>query len=254
MINVALTPASIQPAPVAVVIDVLRASSTITEALAAGYRRIRCCRTIEQAEALREPGRVIAGERACIKPPGFELGNSPAAFRRLRGQEVVLTTTNGCPAMFAAAAVCDRVLVGSLLNLEAILAELDGAGDVVLVCAGTDGAPAIEDTYLAGRISATLGGARSDSARIAEAVAAAHPRPSTALRAGRGAAALLAAGLAADIDWCAQESVLDVVPQLSALEDDVALVDAAAPISPQRDQLDPILLPEALLQGQAIHR
>jgi hypothetical protein len=60
--------------------------------------------------------------------------------------------------------------------------------------------------------------------------------------------------LTADIDWCAQESVLDVVPQLSALEDDVALVDAAAPISPQRDQLDPILLPEALLQGQAIHR
>ncbi|MDQ3103238.1 MAG: 2-phosphosulfolactate phosphatase [Actinomycetota bacterium] len=227
MIDVAFTPASIRPAPLAVVIDVLRASSSIAQALAAGYERVLCCRTIAEAEALRAPGRLIAGERGCVKPPGFDLGNSPSGFATRAADEVVLTTTNGCPAVLAAEHIADEVLVGCLLNFDSLLSRLEGESDVVLVCAGTDGAPALEDVYLAGRISAATPGKRTDAARVAESVAVAHPRPEAALAASADAGALRAVGLEEDVAWCARESVLDVVPRMATLVDGAAAIEAS---------------------------
>ncbi|HET8979321.1 MAG TPA: 2-phosphosulfolactate phosphatase, partial [Solirubrobacteraceae bacterium] len=75
MIDVALTPADLTPAPVAVVIDALRATSTATWALAAGYERVLLTDTVERALTLRGPGRVLAGERGCVRPPQFDQGN-----------------------------------------------------------------------------------------------------------------------------------------------------------------------------------
>lgn len=225
MIDVAFTPAAARPAPVAVMIDVLRASSTISQALATGYERVLCCRTITEAEALRGAGRVLAGERSCVPPAGFDLGNSPAVFETLRGREVILTTTNGCPALLAARAVADEVLVGSLLNLAALLEALESREDVIAICAGTDGAPALEDTYLAGRIVAALGGERTDAARMAEAVALAYGSPGEALAASEDAGALREAGLAADVERCARESTIDVVPRVSGLIGTAAVVE-----------------------------
>lgn len=225
MIDVAFTPASIRPAPLAIVIDVLRASSSIVQALAAGYARVHCCRTIEEAKSLRAPGRVIAGERSCVKPLGFDLGNSPSSFEYRQAEEVVLTTTNGCPALLAARLVSDEVLVGCLLNLDALVRRAGHDEDLVLVCAGTDGAPALEDVYLAGRISAAIGGARTDAARVAESVALAHPNPVTALEASADAEALRRVGLEADVEWCARESVLEIVPRLSGLAGGAAIID-----------------------------
>ena len=232
MIDVAFTRATIAPARLAVVIDVLRASSSITQALAGGYRRVMCCRTLADAVALRAPGRVLAGERDCVPPPGFDLGNSPSGFRSPRGEEVVLTTTNGTPALLEAAASADEVLIGCLLNLRALLAHIDelapgGDPDVILICAGTHGRPALEDVYLAGRIAGALGGARTDAARVAEAVAASYREPRAALAASADAAVLEEVGLGRDIDCCARESVLDVVPRTSALEQGVAIVEPA---------------------------
>jgi 2-phosphosulfolactate phosphatase len=119
------------------------------------------------------------------------------------------------------------VLIASLLNLDAVCAQLAGREDVLLVCAGTDGRVSMEDVYLAGRISAALEGDRTDAARIAESLAAAYPRPLDALAASGGAIGLRREGLESDIDFCAQESIVEVVGRLSAMVDGAALLTAA---------------------------
>lgn len=214
MIDVAFTRAGVRDAGVAVVIDVLRATSTVAQALAGGYRAVLCADSIELAETLRAPGRVLAGERRCVPPPGFDLGNSPQDVTAARGEELVLATTNGAPAVVAAARHAPVVLLGCLLNFDALLAALP-AGDLQVVCSGTDGAVAVEDVYVAGRICARVSGPRTDAARVAEAVALAYSTALDALVAGAGGRALVAAGLEADIAFCAQESLLDVVPRVA---------------------------------------
>jgi 2-phosphosulfolactate phosphatase len=164
-----------------------------------------------------------------VRPPGFDQGNSPREATRARGFELVLATTNGAPTIVAAAAHAADVLLGSLLNLDALIAELRNRvdppeADIQIVCSGTDGAPALEDVYVAGRISAALSGARSDSARIAEAVARAFTAPRAALGASADAAILCANGMAADIDYCARTSELDHVPVVAAASAGVASV------------------------------
>jgi phosphosulfolactate phosphohydrolase-like enzyme len=97
----------------------------------------------------------------------------------------------------------------------------NGVSDVQIVCSGTDGAAALEDVYVAGRVSAALNGPRSDAALVAEAVARGYPTP---LEASADARVLRAAGLEHDIVHCALESRLDVVPRVLAAADGVAAV------------------------------
>jgi 2-phosphosulfolactate phosphatase len=227
VIDVAFLGTAVRPAGTAVVVDVLRATSTITLALASGYERVLVAGTIDEAKALRTPERTLAGEVGCARATGFDLGNSPEETREPRGAELVLATTNGAPAIVAAAASSDEVLVASLLNLDAVLAQLDGRADILLVCAGTDGAVSMEDVYLAGRLSAQLPGKRSDAARIAEAVAAAYPNPVDALEASAGAVGLHREGLESDIAFCAQESVIATVPRLAETVDGIAVIQRA---------------------------
>lgn len=227
MIDVAFLGTAVRPAGTAVVIDVLRATSTITLAMASGYERVLVAGSIEEASGLRGPGRVLAGEVGCARAPGFDLGNSPEETLEPRAPELVLATTNGAPAIVASAAVADEVLAASLLNLDAVLAQLADADEVLLVCAGTDGRASIEDVYLAGRLSAALDGPRSDAARIAEAVAASYPTAREALEASAGAIGLRREGLESDIAFCAQESIVDVVPRLAEMVDAVAILTLA---------------------------
>src|SRR5436305_8610882 len=127
VIDVAFTPAGLRPAGVAVVIDVLRATSTAAQALASGYRSVACADSLARARLLRGPGRTLAGEHECLKPPGFDLGNSPAGVLHPgESCELVLATTNGAPAIVAAAEVAGEVLLACLLNLDAVAAALDG--------------------------------------------------------------------------------------------------------------------------------
>jgi len=230
MIDVAFTRADLRPADVAVVVDVLRATSTITHALDAGYRAVLVAESVERARTLRAPGRVLAGERACVAPPGFDQGNSPRDAMRPAGDELVLATTNGAPAIVAAARHAPIVLVGCLLNLDAVAAAVDGS-DVQIVCSGTDGAVALEDVYVAGRLCAQLRGRRTDAARVAEGVGRAYPTPLAALADSAGARALRAAGLDDDIELCARESTLDVVGRVSAGAPGLArVIDATATV------------------------
>jgi 2-phosphosulfolactate phosphatase len=239
-VDVAFTRAEITSADVAVVIDVLRATSTIAQALAAGYGRVLCGESIDAARRLRAPGRVLAGESDCVRVPDFELGNSPVAVASAAplGEELVLATTNGSPAIVAASRAAERVLVGCLLNLRALVRAIPAASRVVIVCSGTDGRPALEDVYAAGRIVTALQVTPTDAGRVAECVAERYATPLEPLAASVGAAALRSTGQARDIAWCARESVLDLVPEVSSVEDGAAVVTAARPQAEARAESD----------------
>jgi 2-phosphosulfolactate phosphatase len=228
-VDVCFTPQEIRPVEVAVVVDVLRATSTIVQALAVGYPRVVCCRSVATARELRAPGRVLAGESACVRLPDFELGNSPAAMATVgrRGQELVLATTNGSPAVVAASRAAERVLVGCLLNLRAVLAAVPTDARVAIICSGTNGRPALEDVYVAGRLVAALSRVPSDAARVAERAASGYGSPLEPLAASEDAAQLRATGQERDIAWCARESVLEVVPEVWSIEDGASVVGPA---------------------------
>lgn len=223
-VDVAFTPADVHPAATAVVLDVLRATSSISQALAGGYERVLCVDDRDRALELRGPDRVVAGEEGGLRPEGFDLGNSPAEFTEPRARELVLATTNGSPAIVAAAEGSKEVILASLLNLDAVVAALAG-DDVLIVCSGTDGRVALEDAYLAGRLSERLGGERTDSALVAESVARGYPDAQSAVSASAHADTLREVGLEEDIDWCARESVVACVPRVSEVRDGVASVE-----------------------------
>lgn len=216
-VHVAFTPGEQTPAPVGIVVDVLRATSTMTQALAAGYGRVFCCAEIEEARALAagESSVKLAGERRLEHIEGFDFGNSP---REVAGEPaaetLVLTTTNGTRLLVSAAARFEHVLVGSLLNLDAVATAARETGeDVAVLCAGVLGELALDDAYCAGRIVAALGGDNADSAAAAARLAASFPDSLAGLGASQSARNLRRHRLEADIEWCARENALDVVPR-----------------------------------------
>jgi 2-phosphosulfolactate phosphatase len=231
MIDVAFTPAEAKAADVAVVVDVLRATTTATQALASGYRRVLCVDSLERALRMRAAGRRLAGEQEGKMPPGFDLGNSPADVAHDPAEELVLATTNGAPTIVEASHRAPLVLLACLLNLDAVRSALAGMDDVQIVCSGTNGAIALEDVYVAGRLCAGLTGERTDAALAAEAVARAHPSAYDVLAASANAQSLVAAGLGGDIAFCARESVLEVVPRVERTRPGLAIVVGDAPAS-----------------------
>jgi 2-phosphosulfolactate phosphatase len=221
-VHVALTPDEAGRASTGVVVDVIRATSTICQALASGYERVLCTAEVEEARALREAlgHGVLGGERGNVPPPGFDLGNSPREYLEGRDGPLILTTTNGTRAILSAAGRCERVLVASLLNLGAVVgAAREGGRDVLVVCAGVQGELALDDAYVAGRIVEALGAERTDAAEAAARLAATWSGPEEALRASKSGHNLLenAPALADDLAFCARESVLDVVPRFVGL-------------------------------------
>ena len=225
-VHVAFTPAESAEAPLGIVVDVLRATSTIAQALASGYRRVLCCAEIEEARALREelPDSLVGGERTAIRVPGFDVGASPREFLAPRAETLILTTTNGTGAILRAGAACDEVVLGSLMNLGAVVrAAQDHGSDVAVICAGFQGAFALDDAYCAGRIVERLDGAeRSDAAIAAALVAASFPDPP----AGLTARTYGPPGLEEDIAWCAREDVLEVVPRFAGMQGTAAEIVA----------------------------
>ncbi|MHB8470925.1 MAG: 2-phosphosulfolactate phosphatase, partial [Gaiellaceae bacterium] len=170
-VHVAFTPGERTPGTVAIVVDVLRATSTIVQALAAGYERVLCCAEIEEARSLAQaegPAK-LAGERRLEHVEGFDFGNSP---RELAGAPaaptLILSTTNGTRLLVEAASRFEHVYVGSLLNLAAVArAAAAHAEEVSVLCAGVLGELTLDDAYCAGRIAAALGGEPVDSALAA---------------------------------------------------------------------------------------
>jgi 2-phosphosulfolactate phosphatase len=218
-VHVAFTPAEAAPAAVGVVVDVLRATSTIAQALASGYGRVLCCAEIEEARSLRAelPDSLLGGERQAVRVEGFDVGASPREFLERRARTLILSTTNGTRAILETGRRCERVVLGSLLNLSAV-AEAAADDDVLVVCAGFQGGFALDDVYCAGRIVQLLGGERTHAATAAALLAGAFP---SALD-GLSARTYGPPGLEQDIAYCAQEDLLDVVPALTGLKGSAA--------------------------------
>jgi len=226
MIDVILSPPEIDLLPerdlagcVAVVFDVLRATSTMVTALSHGAAGVWPARSIEEAWALKEkrPGALLGGERHGEKIAGFDLGNSPLEYgENVRGREIISTTTNGTIAL-RAVDHADRVLAASLLNNGAVAAHLaaEPLRGMVLVCAGTFREAALEDVLAAGMLISLLPGCvPGDSAQLALALYRQEAGDlGGALRRGRNGRALIAKGREAEVAWCAQASRLPVVAE-----------------------------------------
>jgi 2-phosphosulfolactate phosphatase len=210
-VHVAYTPAEEGAAHVGIVVDVVRATSSIAQALAAGYERVLCCREIDEAHALRAE----RGERRGAVVEGFDVGASPREFAAgAKARDLILSTTNGTAAILTAAERCDIVLLGSLLNLDAVCEAAQGAGgDVVVYCAGFMGTFALDDAYCAGRIVQRLTGDRTDAAVAAELLAGSF---ASALE-GLNARTYGPPGLEADIEFCSRENTLDTVPRFGRM-------------------------------------
>ena len=216
-VHVAFTPAEAARAPVGIVVDVLRATSTIAQALSSGSERVYCCAEVDEALELRDKlgEGLLGGERNAVKIEGFDVGASPWEFvGEPRAETVIFSTTNGTRAILQGAALCEEVLLGSLLNLDAVAAAARERGeDVEILCAGFQGQFALDDAYCAGRIAQLVGGEPTDSSKAAEAIARAWPDPHEGLLARTYGPP----GLEEDIAFCAQVSVLEVVPRLNRM-------------------------------------
>jgi 2-phosphosulfolactate phosphatase len=239
-------PAGATAGGVAVVIDVLRASTTMITALASGAAAVWPVADVDEARALARrlgPRAILGGERGGVMIEGFALGNSPTEYVRDRigGHDVVLTTTNGTAALAACAAAAET-LVAAIVNRRAVAAAVRTLGaarglhHAHLVCAGTDGSVTAEDVLAAGAIldaAAIDPGAAADTldaaaeralAAFRQLVVVAAARASTpeaiaaalvaAFRTSPGGANLVDLGMASDLPVCARLDAVPVVPRL----------------------------------------
>lgn len=212
------------PGAAAVVIDVVRATSCIVEAVANGARAVHPVVSVEEAFGLRRslgPDTLLCGERKGLRVDGFDLGNSPAEFSRaaVSGKRLVMTTTNGTRA-FAAAAPADRVLTASFQNRSAVVDALRDEASVVVVCAGKEGRFSLDDTVCAGIIVRGLcdrvhGPVRlNDGAAAAADLAGIHPVTGDMLAGTAAGQALVDVGLGSDLALCARADRHQIVPMM----------------------------------------
>lgn len=228
-VQVHLLPESIPPGRLqgglAIVIDVLRATTTIVHALAAGCKMVRPCGAIDEARKLADQmraGRVLlCGERDGLPLPGFDVGNSPREYTaaKCHGTTLVLTTTNGTRALIRASEA-ERVLVGAFVNFSAVCEQIQAdPRPLHIVCAGSAGAVTLEDTLLAGAFVdfvCEIAEVRlNDSARLAWDCFENHGQVLLgALEISEGGANLRALGYDEDIKAAAVVDKFALVPEL----------------------------------------
>ncbi len=201
------------------VFDVLRATTTMAAALAAGVKEIRLFENLADARsagAATIEKKLLCGEEACLPPPGFDLGNSPGQFIGAHcGSTLFMCTTNGTRALLAAREA-ELIVPAAPVNAAAVAALLRQSGlGVTLLCAGTNGAVAMEDVIGAGAVIAALGDdakVTGDAARLARRMfEASRDSLPAVFRDAQGGRNLLTAALEADIDFAARVSVIDAV-------------------------------------------
>jgi 2-phosphosulfolactate phosphatase len=242
---------------VAVVIDVLRATTTIAYAMGNGARSIIPCETIEEAVQLREDARdsagkvndasarlLIGGERGGEPIPGFDLGNSPSEWSRevVANRDVAFTTTNGTKALLRSV-MADRIITGAFANLQAVVDFLlSDARPIHLVCAGTVGNVSSEDCLFAGAVVDRLLAQRRqthvandatfelcDAAQLVltcwQNAANTQDGAFRVLETGSGGRNLMRLGLEADIRIAATLDQVDLVPEYLPQSRRICLTD-----------------------------
>ena len=213
-----------------VVFDILRATSTFVTALHHGAAAIIPVSEISEAIACRQrqPDVLLAGERNGIKISAaqsrgvdFDFGNSPREFRpeKVRGKTIVSTTTNGTRALQACAAA-KIVLAASFLNLSATAKFLNHLKPetIMLICAGTGEGVALEDVLAAGALADLLAGERADATEVArQNFLRAKLDLAVAIAGSTNGRRLLGLPeLRADVAFCSQRDVFDLVAVMSA--------------------------------------
>jgi len=197
-----------------VVIDVIRATSTIAMALAEGAQGIQPVADSADAFALKalNPEMLLAGERGGKPLAGFDLGNSPQEYtrERIQNQSILLTTTNGTQAL-AACREARAVITASLLNLDAVATRLKELGPPwIIACAGFEGSFGMDDTIVAGALAEALE-CEHTFAALYRSVRKDLPAVLLGSQAGQE---LVKVGLEKDIAFCAQLNLLPIVPTL----------------------------------------
>jgi 2-phosphosulfolactate phosphatase len=157
-IDVCLSPDLMHLYPVkdhsVVVVDILRATSCMTTALAFGIDRIAPFAALEDCLAMKAKGYFTAGERDGKKVDGFDLGNSPFEYQdpKLKGQRIAFTTTNGTQAIVKSLGAAE-IIIGSFLNISGVAEHLEkSSNNILIVCAGWKGKFNLEDTLFAGAL------------------------------------------------------------------------------------------------------
>jgi 2-phosphosulfolactate phosphatase len=213
-----------------VIIDVLRASTSLVALLERGCQEVVIAPSVDAARRYRRshPDVLAAGEQGGRAPEGFDFGNSPAAFARadLAGRRIVFATTNGTRAMHAAAGA-PVILVGCLRNRTAVAREgVRGAAergvDITVLCAGREGRFSLDDAYTAGAvvegILAEHGGHGildlTDAALAARALYQGCPDPEALYRMTRAGRNVLEIGLEEDLRYCAERDRSTIVPRV----------------------------------------
>lgn len=195
----------------------MRATSSIAQALAGGYQRVLCCAEIDDALALKDElgdEAITGGERDAQRVDGFDAGASPREFLEPRAETLILSTTNGTRSIVAAVEACDEVVLGALVNLDAVAGYAKARWvDVTVLCAGYKGEFAIDDAYCAGRILRATGGEPTDAAEAARVIADRFPHATD----GINARTYGPPGLEEDVAFVAQVSLLDVVPRFTRM-------------------------------------
>lgn len=222
---------------VCIVIDALRASSTVATLFGRGVGTVAVAGTIEDARRLHTdmPGSLLCGEAGGLPPPGFDFGNSPAEFERaaIAGRAVVLATSNGTRAL-AALDTAPAVFVGSLLNLtacaRAAVAESRRVKTLAVVCSGTGLGTTFsyEDTIVAGAYvdSIQRDALVGDGIELTDTALAAlrlwrgyADNPRVAFEDSSHGRLLVEIGLAEDLDACAVVDRYAVAPRLRVTVD-----------------------------------
>lgn len=212
---------------IAVVIDVLRATTTLAYAFQNGMSRVVPCETVDEARDVRArlgDHILLGGERGGEMIPGFDLDNSPKAWSAdaVADREVAFTTTNGTRALLHSVRA-ERVITAAFANRTAVVRQLQSSEQSLhLVCAGTDGNVAIEDCLCAGAIvDALIAEARTeivtnDSALLtvqAWREIAAQDKLHETLRSGAGGINVSRIGRDRDIEIAARLDQVDLVPE-----------------------------------------
>jgi 2-phosphosulfolactate phosphatase len=217
-----LDPATLESATV-VVVDVVRATTTLVEALANGARGIYATASTEEAvklaQSLGREDTLLCGERKGSKVPGFDLGNSPREFTReaIEGKRLVMSTTNGTRAL-AKGQHGARLLTCAFTNLSAVAKAVEGADRLVVLCAGREGRFTLDDALCAGHLVRMVQGDRelplNDASQAAAAWAGFRKPSRKFLEATEGGRALVEIGLGDDLDVCAEVDRHDIVAEM----------------------------------------
>lgn len=205
---------------IVVVADVFRATSCMVTAFAYGVERIIPVATVDECRDLQRQGYLAAAERNASKIDGFDLDNSPFSYmdERLRGTSVAMTTTNGTLAITKSRSAV-KVLVGSFLNLDAVVTYLKSQSyDVLVLCAGWKGRFNLEDTLFAGalvdRLKDTYMMAEDSAIMACRMYVQGQDNLIQYLANSSHIRRLQRLGIQKDIAYCLQHDLYDVVPVL----------------------------------------